>query len=61
MALLFHSADMGAQCGIWGSTAACTEKLADIVRAGARHLLLNPTFDDLEHLEMLAQKVMPYL
>jgi hypothetical protein len=60
VALLCHSADMSAQCGLWGSTAACTEKLADIVRAGARHLLLNPMFDDLEHLERLAQEVMPY-
>ena len=57
----YRSADMGSQCGIWGSTAECTEKLAAIVRAGAQHLLLNPMFDDLEHLEMLAQEVMPYL
>ena len=34
---------------------------ADIVRAGARHLLLNPMFDDLEHLELLAQEVLPHL
>jgi len=57
----YRSADMGSQCGIWGSVAECTEKLADIVRAGARHLLLNPMFDDLEHLEMLAQEVLPHL
>lgn len=30
-------------------------------RAGAQHLLLNPMFDDLEHLELLAQEVMPHL
>jgi probable F420-dependent oxidoreductase len=57
----YRSADMGSQCGVWGNTAECTEKLADIVRAGARHLLLNPMFDDLEHLEMLAQEVLPHL
>jgi probable F420-dependent oxidoreductase len=57
----YRSADMGAQCGIWGSTAECTEKLAEIVRAGAQHLLLNPMFDDLEHLELLAQEIMPHL
>jgi probable F420-dependent oxidoreductase len=57
----YRSADMGSQCGIWGSTAECTEKLADLVRAGARHLLLNPMFDDLEHLELLAQEVLPHL
>src|SRR5215467_11186581 len=57
----YRSADMGSQCGIWGSAAECTEKLADIVRAGAQHLLLNPMFDDLEHLELLAQEVVPHL
>jgi probable F420-dependent oxidoreductase len=57
----YRSADRGSQCGIWGSAAACTEKLAAIVRAGAQHLLLNPMFDDLEHLELLAQEVIPHL
>jgi alkanesulfonate monooxygenase SsuD/methylene tetrahydromethanopterin reductase-like flavin-dependent oxidoreductase (luciferase family) len=57
----YRSADMGSQCGIWGSTAECVEKLDAIVRAGAQHLLLNPMFDDLEHLELLAQEVMPHL
>jgi len=57
----YRSADMGSQCGIWGSVAECTEKLADLVQAGAQHLLLNPMFDDLEHLELLAQEVMPQL
>jgi hypothetical protein len=52
---------MGSRCGIWGSAAECTEKLAEIVRAGAQHLLLNPMFDDLDHLELLAQEVLPQL
>ena len=43
-----------------GSVTECTEKLAEIVRAGAQHLLLNPMFDDLEHLELLAQEVLPH-
>jgi alkanesulfonate monooxygenase SsuD/methylene tetrahydromethanopterin reductase-like flavin-dependent oxidoreductase (luciferase family) len=57
----YRSADMGSQCGIWGSAAECTDKLAELVRAGAQHLLLNPMFDDMEHLELLAQEVMPHL
>ena len=57
----YRSADMGSRCGIWGSAAECTEKLAEIVRAGAQHLLLNPMFDDLDHLELLAQEVLPQL
>jgi hypothetical protein len=37
------------------------EKLAKIVRAGAPHLLLNPAFDDPEHLELLWQEVLSHL
>jgi hypothetical protein len=47
--------------GIWGSTAECVDKLAVLVQAGAQHLLLNPMFDDLEHLELLAQEIIPHL
>jgi hypothetical protein len=31
------------------------------VRAGAQHFLLNPVFDEMEHLEKLASEVMPRL
>jgi hypothetical protein len=37
------------------------EKLAKIVQAGAPHLLLNPVFDDPEHLEFLRQEVLSHL
>lgn len=57
----YNSADMGARCGIWGSTAECVDQLAALVQAGAQHLLLNPMFDDLEHLELLAQEIIPHL
>jgi hypothetical protein len=32
-----------------------------IVIAGAQHLLLNPVFDEMEHLELLARDVVPQL
>jgi probable F420-dependent oxidoreductase len=60
-AVRYNSADMGTRCGIWGSTAECVDKLAMLVQAGAQHLLLNPMFDDLEHLEHLAQEIIPHL
>lgn len=60
-AVRYNSADMGARCGIWGSTAECVDQLAVLVQAGAQHLLLNPMFDDLEHLELLAQEIIPHL
>jgi probable F420-dependent oxidoreductase len=60
-AMRYKNADMAARVSVWGSRAECTERLAELVRAGAQHLLLNPVFDELEHLELLAQEVMPHL
>ena len=37
------------------------DKLNQVVRFGAQHLLLNPAFDETEHLELLAQDVVPHL
>ena len=46
---------------IWGSRAECIDKLGDLIRAGAQHLLLNPVFDEMRHLELLASDVIPKL
>ena len=59
--LRYKNADMASRVSIWGSRTECTDKLGELVRAGAQHLLLNPVFDELEHLELLAQEVMPHL
>ncbi|MBI2172346.1 MAG: LLM class flavin-dependent oxidoreductase [Chloroflexi bacterium] len=45
---------------IIGDGAFCQHKLQDLVEAGARHLLLSPLFDRLEHLEQLG-KILPGL
>ncbi len=57
----YRSAEMAPRVSIWGSRAECIDKLGELVRAGARHLMLNPVFDELEHLELLAREVMPHL
>jgi probable F420-dependent oxidoreductase len=57
----YKNADMAARVSVWGSRAECIDKLGEIVRAGARHLLLNPVFDEMEHLELLASDVIPKL
>ena len=59
--LRYKNADMASRVSIWGSRTECTDKLGELVRAGAQHLLLNPVFDELEHLDLLAQEVMPHL
>ena len=60
-AMRYKNAEMAVQVSIWGSRAECIDKLGTLVQAGAQHLLLNPVFDEKEHLEELAQDVMPHL
>ena len=60
-AVRYKNAEMAPKVAVWGSRAECTDRLADLVRAGAQHLLLNPVFDELEHLELLAREVIPDL
>lgn len=57
----YKSADMASQVSIWGSRQECIDKLGRLVQAGARHLMVNPAFDDMEHLEIFAQDIMPQL
>jgi hypothetical protein len=52
---------MASQVSVWGSTAKVTEKLAKVTGAGAEMVLLNPAFDDMEHLDALAEEVIPNL
>jgi probable F420-dependent oxidoreductase len=57
----YKNADMAPRVSIWGGVAEIVDKLGELVRAGAQHFLLNPVFDDMEHLERLATDVMPRL
>lgn len=60
-AMRYKNAEMAVQVSLWGSRAEVTDKLGELVKAGAQHLMLNPVFDEMEHLEQLAQDVMPHL
>jgi probable F420-dependent oxidoreductase len=57
----YNNADLGPRVSIWGSSAECTEKIQLIVRAGAQHIVFNPMFDEMEHLEICAREIMPNL
>jgi len=57
----YKNADLGPRVSIWGSSAECTEKIQEIVRAGAQHIVFNPMFDEMEHLEICAKEIMPTL
>jgi probable F420-dependent oxidoreductase len=57
----YKNADLGPKVSIWGSSAECTEKIKEIVYAGAQHIVFNPMFDEMEHLDICAKEIMPHL
>ena len=59
--LRYKNADLGPRVSIWGSRDECTEKIQELVRAGAQHIVFNPMFDETEHLELCAKEIMPHL
>ena len=59
--LFYGQADLADRVAVWGSAEECVERLREIVAAGARLLLLNPVFDMMEQMEILAGEVIPRL
>jgi probable F420-dependent oxidoreductase len=57
----YKNPDLGPKVAIWGSAAECTEKIQEIVKAGAQSIVFNPMFDETEHLEICAKEIMPHL
>lgn len=57
----YKNADLGPRVCVWGGAAECTEKIQEIVRAGAQFIVFNPMFDEMEHLEICAKEIMPNL
>lgn len=60
-AVRYKNAELASQVAIWGGRQEIIDKLGELTRAGARHLVLNPVFDEMEHLELLAAEVVPHL
>jgi len=57
----YKSPDMAPRVSIYGSRTECVDKLGALVRAGAQHLLLDPVYDHVEQMELLATEVVPAL
>jgi probable F420-dependent oxidoreductase len=55
----YKSPDMAPRVSIFGSRAECVDKLGALVRAGAQQLLLDPVYDHVEQMELLAAEVVP--
>jgi probable F420-dependent oxidoreductase len=57
----YRNADMASRVAVWGSVNECRDRVAELVAYGAQHLLLNSTFDHMEHLDLFAQEILPHL
>jgi alkanesulfonate monooxygenase SsuD/methylene tetrahydromethanopterin reductase-like flavin-dependent oxidoreductase (luciferase family) len=60
-AVRYKNAELGSRVSVWGGLEECTEKIREIVRAGAKQIVFNPVFDEMEHLELCAREIMPHL
>jgi probable F420-dependent oxidoreductase len=49
------------EVSIWGGPAECVDRLGELVAGGARLLLLNPVFDEREHMERFMTEIAPKL
>ena len=60
-AVRYKNSEVASRVAVWGSRSECVDKLREIVHAGANHMLLNPVFQEMEHLDLLAKEVIPHL
>ena len=51
--------ERAAEVSVWGEPRECVDRLSALVAAGAGFLMLNPVFDELEHLEQFASQIAP--
>ncbi len=57
----YGNADLAPKVAIFGSGQECLDRLSELVEGGAQHLMLNPVFDELEQMEILAEDIVPKL
>jgi probable F420-dependent oxidoreductase len=53
--------ELAAEVSVWGDPGECVDRLAEITAAGVGFLMLNPVFDESEHLEQFASRIAPKL
>jgi probable F420-dependent oxidoreductase len=52
---------MAEEVSVWGPPEECIAGLQQVIAAGASIIMLNPVFDDMEHLEIFASAIAPKL
>ena len=53
--------ELAAEVSVWGEPQECVDRLSELVAAGVGFLMLNPVFDELEQLELVASALAPKL
>ena len=57
----YGNAELASQVAVWGSLSRCVEGVQEVLEAGAQMLMFNPAFEHMEHLEAIAQEIVPQL
>jgi probable F420-dependent oxidoreductase len=57
----YGNSEMASHVSVFGSIDKCANGLQEIIDAGAQMLMLNPVFDQMEHLHSLKEEVIPLL
>lgn len=57
----YGNPDLAERVSVLGGVEECVDRLREIIAGGARFLILNPVFDELEHLERFASEIAPKL
>jgi alkanesulfonate monooxygenase SsuD/methylene tetrahydromethanopterin reductase-like flavin-dependent oxidoreductase (luciferase family) len=57
----YGRSQLAAEVSVWGSVDQVVAGLRDVIAAGAGLVMLNPVFDEVEQLEILAAEVVPRL
>jgi probable F420-dependent oxidoreductase len=57
----YGRAELAAEVSVWGPADQVVAGIRDVMAAGAELVMLNPVFDEVEQLEMLAAEVVPRL
>ncbi len=60
-AAFYGRAELAEQVSVWGDVEDCVAGLRAVLDAGAGFLMLNPVFDEMEHLERFAADIAPRL
>jgi hypothetical protein len=57
----YGRAELAAEVSVWGSVDQVVAGIREVTAAGAELVMLNPVFDEVEQLELLAAEVVPRL